>query len=247
MPRYKIILEYDGTPFVGWQRQNNGVSVQGVVEAAIKAFSGESVTITAAGRTDTGVHARGQVASFDLERAFPSDTVRDAINAHVRPHLIAVLSAAEVVPNFSARFSAIKRYYEYRVITRRAPLALDTDRAWWIPQGLDVGAMTDAAQALIGQHDFTTFRAAECQAKSPVKTLDEARVESQGESIVFNFSARSFLHSQVRSMVGSLVQVGRGKWNPADLRKALEARDRAECGPLAPPCGLTLLRVDYPN
>ena len=245
MPRYKIILEYDGTPFVGWQRQNNGVSVQGVVEAAIHAFSGESVTITAAGRTDTGVHARGQVASFDLARAFPTDTVRDAINAHVRPHPVAVLSAAEAAADFSARFSAIKRHYGYRVIVRRAPLALDRDRAWWIPQTIDVAAMAEAAKALIGQHDFTTFRAAECQAKSPVKTLDEARVEAQGESVLFNFSARSFLHSQVRSMVGSLVQVGRGKWQSDELRRVLESRDRAECGPLAPPCGLTLMRVDY--
>ena len=247
MPRYKIIIEYDGTPFVGWQRQNNGVSVQGVVEAAIHAFTGESVTITAAGRTDTGVHARGQVANFDLQRAFPTDTVRDAINALVRPHPVVVLAASEVAADFSARFSASKRYYEYRVITRRAPLALDKDRAWWIPQTLDVAAMAEAAKALVGQHDFTTFRAAECQAKSPVKTLDEARVEAHGDSIFFNFSARSFLHSQVRSMVGSLVQVGRGKWTTEDLRKALEARDHAECGPLAPPCGLTLLRVDYPN
>jgi len=245
MPRYKLILEYDGTPFVGWQRQNNGVSVQGVIEATIEAFAGERVTVTAAGRTDAGVHARGQVASFDLLRAFPTDTVRDAINAHVRPHPVAALSAAEAAPDFSARFNAIKRHYEYRVITRRAPLALDRDQAWWIPQSLDIAAMIEAAPALIGQHDFTTFRAAECQAKSPIKTLDEARVEVEGESIVFNFSARSFLHSQVRSMVGSLVQVGRGKWRPADLRNALEARDRAECGPLAPPSGLTLMRVDY--
>jgi len=247
MPRYKLTLEYDGTPFVGWQRQNNGISVQGVVEAAIEGFSGERVTITAAGRTDTGVHARGQVASFDLSRAFPTDTLRDAINALVRPHPVAVIAAAEVAGDFSARFSAIKRHYEYRVITRRAPLALDKDRAWWIPQQLDVAAMADAAQALIGQHDFTTFRAAECQAKSPIKTLDEARVSTDGEAVLFNFSARSFLHSQVRSMVGSLVQVGRGKWSAGDLRKALEARDRAECGPLAPPSGLTLLRVDYPD
>ncbi|MFZ1990653.1 MAG: tRNA pseudouridine(38-40) synthase TruA [Alphaproteobacteria bacterium] len=245
MPRYKIILEYDGTPFVGWQRQNNGVSVQGVVEAAILSFSGEAVTITAAGRTDTGVHARGQVASFDLARSFPADTVRDAINALVRPHPVAVLSASEVASDFGARFSAIKRHYEYRVITRRAPLVLDRDRAWWIPQILDAAAMAEAAHVLIGQHDFTTFRAAECQAKSPVKTLDEAHVEPLGESIYFNFSARSFLHSQVRSMVGSLIQVGRGKWSASDLRTALQSRDRAECGPLAPPCGLTLMRVDY--
>ena len=247
MPRYKLILEYDGTPFVGWQRQNNGVAVQGVVEAAIEGFSGERVTITAAGRTDAGVHARGQVATFDLVRSFPADTVRDAINALVRPHPVAVLAAAEVAGDFSARFSAIKRHYEYRVITRRAPLALDKDRAWWIPQGLDVPAMAEAARGLIGQHDFTTFRAAECQAKSPVKTLDVAHVKAEEDGIVFSFSARSFLHSQVRSMVGSLVQVGRGKWSAGDLRRALEACDRAECGPLAPPHGLTLLRVDYPD
>ncbi len=246
MPRYKIIIEYDGTPFVGWQRQTNGVSVQAVIEAAIQGFSGESVTITAAGRTDTGVHARGQVASFDLSRALPADKVRDAINALVRPHPVAVLSAAEVAADFSARFNATKRHYEYRVITRRAPLALDRDRAWWIPQSLDVAVMAEAALALVGSHDFTTFRAAECQAKSPVKKLDQARVEVRGDSIFFNFSARSFLHSQVRSMVGSLAQVGRGKWSVGDLRNVLEARDRAGCGPLAPPCGLTLVRVDYP-
>ena len=245
MPRYKITLEYDGTPFVGWQRQNNGVSVQGVIEAAIHGFSGESATITAAGRTDAGVHARGQVASFDLVRKFPPDTVRDAVNALVRPHPVAVLSAAEAAADFSARFSAVKRHYEYRVVTRRAPLAIDRDRAWWIPHSLDAAAMAEAVTALIGRHDFTTFRAAECQAKSPLKTLDEAHIEERGENIYFNFSARSFLHSQVRSMVGSLAQVGRGKWRPDDLRLALKARDRAECGPLAPPCGLTLVRVDY--
>jgi tRNA pseudouridine38-40 synthase len=246
MPRYRLTLEYDGTPFVGWQSQANGPAIQDAVEAAIEGFSGERVTIIAAGRTDTGVHARGQVIHFDLSRAFACETVMDALNAHLRPAPIAVLDASQAASDFSARFSAIKRHYQYRIVSRRAPLTLERDRAWWIVQTLDVDAMADAARLIVGNHDFTTFRAVKCQAKSPVKTLEEARVEQHGELVRFNFSARSFLHSQVRSMVGSLVQVGRAKWTVADFRRAFKSCDRAQCGPLAPPEGLTLMKVDYP-
>jgi tRNA pseudouridine38-40 synthase len=245
--RYKLTIEYDGTPFSGWQRQANGPSVQAALEAAIFALSGEAVTLIAAGRTDSGVHASGQVAHFDLARAFPAETVRDALNAHVRPAPIAVLAAAQAAPQFHARFDAVKRHYLYRIITRKAPLALDRHRAWWIPYKLDVAAMAQAAWTLLGKHDFTTFRTAECQAKSPIKTLDQADVVETQEGAQLRFSARSFLHSQVRSMVGSLVEIGRGRWAGADFARALEARDRAACGPLAPPEGLYLMRVDYPG
>jgi tRNA pseudouridine38-40 synthase len=245
--RYRITIEYDGTPFSGWQRQTNGPSVQAAIEAAILALSGEAVSLIAAGRTDTGVHARGQVAHFDLARSFAAETVRDALNAHLRPAPICVLEAAEAAPEFHARFDAIKRHYLYRIITRKAPLALDRHRAWWIPYKLDLAAMAEASRVLLGRHDFTTFRAAECQAKSPVKTLDQAEIVETLEGAEFRFSARSFLHSQVRSMVGSLVEIGRGRWEGADLARALDARDRAACGPLAPPEGLYLMRVDYPD
>jgi tRNA pseudouridine38-40 synthase len=244
--RYRLTLEYDGTQFFGWQRQTNGPSVQASVEAAILAFSGEAVTVAAAGRTDTGVHARGQVIHFDLEREHSPDTVQGALNAHLRPDPISVLTVEEASPEFHARFDAIKRHYEYRILCRRGPPALDRNRVWWLAHALDVAAMNLAAGALLGNHDFTTFRAAGCQAKSPVKTLDEAVVEGTQTDVVCRFSARSFLHSQVRSMVGSLVLVGRGKWTSADLKAALDAADRTRCGPLAPPEGLTLMRVDYP-
>jgi tRNA pseudouridine38-40 synthase len=246
MPRYKLTLEYDGAPFVGWQRQDNGHSVQEAVERAIYAFCAERVTLTAAGRTDAGVHALGQVAHFDLVRAADTDTLRDALNAHLRPHPVAALQAEMVPEDFSARFSASARHYRYCILNRRAPPTLERGRAWHVPQLLDANAMHEAAQALVGRHDFTTFRSAECQARSPEKTLDRLGVSRDGERVVIEAQARSFLHNQVRSMVGSLKLVGLGKWARRDLEKALAARDRKACGPVAPPEGLFLVRVDYP-
>jgi len=245
MPRYKLVIEYDGAPFVGWQVQENGLSVQGVLAAAIATFCGETVAVQGAGRTDAGVHATGQVAHVDLAKAWDTDTVRDAVNAHLRPHPVAVLAAEVVADDFDARFSATKRHYLYRIVNRRADLALDRRHAWRIGRPLDAAVMQTAAQRLVGRHDFTTFRAAECQAKSPVKTLDRLEVERDGEEIAVRALARSFLHTQVRSMVGSLALVGEGRWSPDDLARALAARDRAACGPVAPPEGLYLVRVDY--
>jgi len=245
MPRYKLVLEYDGAPFVGWQVQENGVSVQGALADAIAAFCGERVAVQGAGRTDAGVHARGQVAHVDLAKTWDTDTVRDAVNAHLRPHPVAVLAAEIAADDFDARFSARQRHYLYRIVNRRADLALDRQRAWRIGRPLDADTMQAAAQRLVGRHDFTTFRAAECQAKSPVKTLDRLDVARDGEDIRVHASARSFLHTQVRSMVGSLALVGEGRWSGEDLARALMARDRAACGPVAPPDGLYLLRVDY--
>ena len=245
MPRYKLLIEYDGAPFVGWQVQHNGVSVQGVLTAAVAAFCGESVHVQGAGRTDAGVHALGQVAHIDLARPWDPDTVRDAINAHLRPHPVAVLTAEHVADDFDARFSARQRHYLYRIINRRPDLTLEAGRAWRAPRPLDVAAMHAAAQRLVGRHDFTTFRAAECQAKSPVKTLDQLDAERDRDEVRVHASARSFLHHQVRSMVGSLVQVGEGRWSPDDLARALAACDRNACGPVAPPDGLYLVRVDY--
>jgi tRNA pseudouridine38-40 synthase len=245
MPRYKLVIEYDGAPFVGWQVQHNGASVQGVLEAAVTAFCGETVHVQGAGRTDAGVHALGQVAHVDLAKAWEPDTVRDAVNAHLRPCPVAVLTAEPVADGFNARFSARQRHYLYRIVNRRAALALDAGRAWRAPRPLDATAMHAAAQVLVGLHDFTTFRATECQAKSPVKTLDRLDVERHSDELRVHASARSFLHHQVRSMVGSLVQVGEGRWSADDLARALDARDRKACGPVAPPDGLYLVRVDY--
>jgi tRNA pseudouridine38-40 synthase len=245
MPRYKLTLEYDGTSFVGWQMQDNGPSVQGRLAQAIKAFSGEDTIPRGAGRTDAGVHALGQVAHFDLAKDWATDKVRDALNAQVRPDAISVLACERATDDFDARFSATARHYLYRIVTRRAPLALDRNRAWHVVHTLDAAAMHEAAQALIGHHDFTTFRSAECQAASPVKTLDRLAVTQTGDEIMIEASARSFLHNQVRSMVGSLKLVGEGKWAAADLKQALHARNRGACGPVAPACGLYLMRVDY--
>lgn len=245
MPRYKLTIEYDGAPFCGWQYQDNGPSVQGAIEAAVKAMTGDDVRVNGAGRTDAGVHALGQVAHIDLAKAYKADRVRDALNAHLRPHPIGVLSAEIVPDTFDARFSATKRYYVYRIANRRANLALNIGHAWRVARPLDVAAMHEAAQVLVGKHDFTTFRDTECQAKSPDKTLDALDVTRDGDDVAITTSARSFLHSQVRSMVGSLVWVGHGRWNAADLRRALEARDRTACGPVAPPDGLYLVRVAY--
>jgi len=245
MPRYKLTLEYDGTGLVGWQRQENGPSVQGHLEDAVQRFTGEAVTAMAAGRTDAGVHALGQVAHIDLVRDWPAETVMNALNFHLKPVAIAV-RAAEVAPaDFHARFSAIARHYRYRIVNRTAPLALDRERAWAVHVPLDTAAMREAARVLVGRHDFSSFRAAQCQAKSPVKTLDLLDVARDGEEVTVAASARSFLHNQVRAMVGSLKLVGEGKWTIADLETALAARDRSAAGPTAPACGLYLTRVDY--
>jgi tRNA pseudouridine38-40 synthase len=245
MPRYKLIIEYDGTPFVGWQAQDSGVSVQGVLTGAIAAFAGEQIAIGAAGRTDAGVHALGQVAHLDLAKDWDTETVRDAINFHLRPQPIAVLAVERASAEFDARFSAVKRQYLYRIVNRRADLTLEQNRAWRVPRPLDAEAMHAAAQHLVGRHDFTTFRSTECQAKSPVKTLDRLDVARCGEEIRITAAARSFLQHQVRSMVGSLVHVGEGKWSTDDLAAALDARDRTACGQVAPPHGLYLVRVEY--
>jgi tRNA pseudouridine38-40 synthase len=245
MPRYKLTIEYDGAPFCGWQVQDNGASVQGALEAAIKGTSGEVVRVHGAGRTDAGVHALGQVAHCDLAKQFAPGRLRDALNAHLRPAPIAIREAEIVPESFEARFSARKRHYLYRIRNTRANLALDVGRVWRVPRRLDADAMHQAAQRLVGKHDFTTFRHSECQAKSPEKTLDQLDVRREGDVISMVTSARSFLHSQVRSMVGSLVWVGEGRWNAGDLAAALAARERAACGPVAPPEGLYLVKVEY--
>jgi tRNA pseudouridine38-40 synthase len=247
MPRYKLTIEYDGRPFVGWQVQDNGLSVQGVLAAAIEAFCGEKASVHGAGRTDAGVHAHAQVGHVDLAKDWDDDTVRDALNAHLRPHPVAVLKAERVADSFDARFSAIARHYRYRIVNRRADLTFDRGLAWRIAKPLDGAAMHTAAQRLVGRHDFTTFRHAECQAKSPVKTLDRLDVARSADEIAVLASARSFLHTQVRSMVGALALVGEGKWTADDVSAALAARDRAACAPVAPPDGLYLTGVDYPK
>jgi tRNA pseudouridine38-40 synthase len=245
MPRYKLILEYDGGPFVGWQRQENGSSIQGALEDAVKAFCGESVRAFAAGRTDAGVHARAMTAHIDLDASHRAEVVANALNAYLRPAPIAVLSAEEVSKDFHARFSARGRSYEYLIANRRAPLALDAGRLWRVSDTLDVDAMHAAAQSILGRHDFTTFRAVKCQAASPEKTLTRLDVRRMGETVVIAAAAPSFLHHQVRSLAGSLVEVGRGKWRPRDMRAALDARDRAACGPVAPAQGLYFLQAVY--
>jgi len=245
MPRYKLLIEYDGGPFVGWQYQADGPSVQGALTTAVEALTLETVTVHGAGRTDAGVHALGQVAHIDLGKEWRVDTLRDGLNACLRPAPVAVLGAEQVPETFEARFSAIARHYRYRIVNRRPDLALDRGRAWRVPKPLDANAMHEAAQRLIGPHDFTTFRSSECQAPSPVKTLDRLEVLRDGVEVIVNTSARSFLHNQVRSMVGSLVAVGEGKWTADDLSTVLESRDRSACGPVAPPEGLYLVRVDY--
>lgn len=245
MPRYRLTLEYDGGPFCGFQAQAGLPTVQGELERAITAFCGEDVRIAAAGRTDTGVHATAQVAHVDLSRDWRPEVVRDALNAHLAPAPVAVIEAARVGEDFHARFSAIGRRYLYRILNRRAPAALDRGQVWLVKKPLDAGAMHAAAQVLVGSHDFTTFRDVHCQAKSPVKTLDQVTVERAGDEVRLAFSARSFLHRQVRSMTGSLAEVGTGRWSAQDLADALQARDRTACGPVAPASGLCLVGVDY--
>lgn len=244
MPRYKLVVEYDGAPFVGWQRQANGLSVQEALEEAAMALCGAPTRVHGAGRTDAGVHAAGQVAHLDFSRDYPADTVRDALNAHLRPHPVAVLCAAPVGEDFDARHSAVRRHYRYRILNRRPPPALDR-MLWHVAAPLDAGAMAQAAARLTGRHDFTTFRAAQCQAASPVRTLDALEVARHDDIVEVTAHARSFLHNQVRSLVGTLVEAGAGRWSADDVEAALAARDRTRCGPVAPAHGLTLTKVDY--
>jgi len=245
MPRYKLTLEYDGGAFLGWQRQSDGPSAQASLEAAIEAFCGEQVQVVGAGRTDAGVHACGQVAHLDLAREVSVETLRNALNHHLRPAPVVVLEAAAVADDFHARFSARMRHYRYRIVNRRPPLALDRGRAWQVPGRLDAEIMHEAARRLIGRHDFTSFRSALCQAKSPVKTLAWMSVVRSGEQIEISARARSFLHHQVRNMVGTLKLIGEGRWPVERIEAVLAAHDRAAAGPTAPACGLYLMGVDY--
>lgn len=247
MPRFRLTVEYDGSNYVGWQRQDNGPSVQGAIEKAVLSLTGETVSIRGAGRTDSGVHARGQVAHVDLARDWAGEILRNALNAHLGQagNRIAILDAAPVPGSFDARFSAIRRHYLYRIITRRAPLALEANRAWWVTKPLDHETMHAAAQTLVGLHDFTTFRSTHCQANSPMRTLDRLDVTRDGDLIEIRATAQSFLHNQIRSLAGTLKLVGEGKWSVDDVRAALEAKDRTACGPVAPPDGLYFMQVDY--
>ncbi|HTK36811.1 MAG TPA: tRNA pseudouridine(38-40) synthase TruA [Caulobacteraceae bacterium] len=246
MPRYRATIEYDGGPYKGFQLQAALPTVQGALEAAILGFSGEAARVHAAGRTDTGVHATGQVVHFDLEREWRAEVVRDAANAHLVREAVVVLEAERVLEDFHARFSAVGRRYLFRILDRKAPPAIERGRVWWVKAPLDAEAMHAAGQALVGLHDFTTFRDANCQSASPVKTLDAVAVERRGDEVRLSFAARSFLHRQVRSMTGALAEVGMGRWSAADLVAALEARDRKACAPVAPPQGLYLSAVVYP-
>lgn len=243
--RYKLTIEYDGAGFVGWQRQNNGVSVQGVLEEAARRFTGCETTSMAAGRTDTGVHALAMGAHVDLAKSYDPETVRCALNFFMKPHPVAVLEASEAPDGFHARFSALERRYLFRISNRPSPPVLERHRVWWVSHPLDEKAMSLGAAHLIGHHDFSTFRAGDCQAKSPFKTLDGLTVERQGDEIHVRARSRSFLHRQVRNMVGTLKMVGEGKWAPDDVKKALEARARAAGGPTAPPQGLYFVGVTY--
>jgi tRNA pseudouridine38-40 synthase len=245
MARYKLTIEYDGTRFKGWQIQLNDKTVQGVLTEAIARINGEVAMVQGAGRTDAGVHALGQVAHVDLKREWDTFELRNAINAGVRPHRVSVLAAELVPDDFNARFSGTRRHYLYRILNRRAPPTLELGQVWFVPVQLDAGAMHEAAQLLLGHHDFTTFRSSECQANSALRTLDQLDVSRHGEVVEIRAASRSFLHNQVRSMVGSLKFVGEGKWKALDLKAALDARDRKACGAVAPPEGLYLIRVDY--
>ena len=245
MPRFKLIIEYDGAPFAGWQRQKNGLSVQEAIEGALERLCGRAVAICGAGRTDAGVHALGQVAHADLAKEWPLDVLRDGLNAHLRPHPVAILATELVPASFDARFSAIRRYYLYRIVNRRAPLTVERGRAWLVARRLDVSKMQEAAQCLTGRHDFSTFRSSECQASSPVRTLERLDVVPAAGEIHIKASARSFLHTQMRSIAGSLEHVGRGRWSVEDFIAARDARDRRRCGVIAPPGGLYLIGVDY--
>ena len=245
MPRFKLLIEYDGTPFAGWQMQADAKSVQGQLEAAIARLDGGRPSVRGAGRTDAGVHALGQVAHVDMLKDWPPDKLREALNAHLRPDPIVVVAAEVVSTDFDARFSATSRSYLYRILDRRAPPALDQNRVWHLPRRLDAAAMHAAAQTILGKHDFTTFRSAQCQAASPLKTLDKLSISRFGDEVHIEAVARSFLHNQVRSMVGSLKQIGDGAWPVNRLRQALDARDRTACGAVCPPGGLYLVHVQY--
>ncbi|MCL6608069.1 MAG: tRNA pseudouridine(38-40) synthase TruA [Geminicoccaceae bacterium] len=246
MRRWRLLLEYDGGPFVGWQRQASGLSVQALLEEAVARLAGETVTVVGGGRTDAGVHALGQVAHLDLEKDLLPERLMGGLNAHLRPHPVAVLEVRAAAPEFHARFAAIRKSYIYRILDRRAPPTLERGRVWHVPRRLDVERMHEAAQALVGRHDFSSFRASECQAKSPLKTLDLLHVRRAGPFVEVRAVARSFLHHQVRNMVGTLVQVGLGKRPLGWAREVLEARDRTAAGPTAPAFGLYLERIDYP-
>lgn len=245
MPRYALTLEYDGTPFVGWQLQPVGLSVQGVVQEAIFKFSGERITVKAAGRTDAGVHALGQVIHFDLDKDWEAVRVRDAINYHLKPHPVVGLSCEAASLAFDARFSAIERHYIYRILNRPVRAILNQNRVWWVVKPLAVDLMVEAGRHLVGHHDFTTFRAINCQANSALRTLNRLDIRKIEDEIIIEASARSFLHHQVRSIVGSLKLVGEKVWQPIDMMLALKACDRTRCGPVAPSCGLYLSHVSY--
>lgn len=247
MTRWRLLLEYDGGAFAGWQRQESAPSVQAALEEAVTAFSGESVLVQAAGRTDSGVHATGQVAHLDLSRETTANTLRNAVNFHLKPQPVAILEARPAAPGFHARFSAVGRRYLYRILNRRSLPVLDRGRVWWVPQPLDAAAMQAGAQRLLGWHDFTSFRATACQATSPLRTLDRLDVTRVGEEIRIEAAARSFLHHQMRNLVGSLKLVGLGRWAPEDITRVLEARDRRLAGATAPPEGLYLTAVVYPE
>ncbi len=245
MYRYKITIEYDGTPYVGWQIQDNGLSVQEVLSAALKNLTGEDFVPKGSGRTDAGVHALGQVAHIDLSKEWNLSKIRDGLNYHLRPAPIAVTNAEEVDGEFDARFSALRRHYRYIIVNRRARLTIDRDYAWQVPRPLDHELMHEAAQSFVGHHDFTTFRSTHCQAKSPLKTIDAVSVRRDEDKVIVECSARSFMHNQVRSMVGSLAEVGMGKWPVSGIQTAIEVKDRAACGPVAPAHGLFFLKVEY--
>jgi tRNA pseudouridine38-40 synthase len=245
MPRYKLTIEYDGSGFAGWQRQHDMPSIQQAIEEAIEKFGGEKTVLHTAGRTDAGVHAFAQVAHFDLKRDAPPDVVMGAVNFHLQPAKIALIQCEIASDDFHARFNAQKRYYVYRIINRRPPLVLESGRAWFVPVKLDVEKMRAGAEFMLGLHDFTSLRDSECQAKSPLKTLDEIRIEQDGELIEIHVSAKSFLHHMVRNIVGTLKFVGQGRWKPEYVKEVLEAKDRSKAGPTAPACGLYFVRVEY--
>ncbi|WP_418595402.1 tRNA pseudouridine(38-40) synthase TruA [Ponticoccus sp. (in: a-proteobacteria)] len=251
MPRYALLVEYDGRPFAGWQRQADQPSVQGAIEAALARLEPRAHTIAAAGRTDAGVHARGQVAHCDMVKDWDPFRLSEALNHHLKPAPVAIRACRAVPDDWHARFSAVERRYLFRLLMRRAPATLETGQVWRVMHSLDVEAMRAGAAFLLGQHDFTTFRSVMCQSRSPVKTLDEIRIEqiegAAGPEIRFSLRARSFLHNQVRSIVGTLERVGAGAWPPARVGEALAARDRAACGPVCPPHGLYLTGVGYPD